>query len=54
MGTNYDHLITELFLDSSAADDKEGLLKKPIKELHRYLHSLNIRSSIYDVISLNN
>jgi hypothetical protein len=24
MGTNYDHLITALFLDSSAADDKEG------------------------------
>jgi hypothetical protein len=43
MGTNYDHLITELCLDSSAADYKEGLLKKTIKQLHWYFHSLNIR-----------
>ena len=28
MGTNYDHIITELFLDSTAADYKEGILKK--------------------------
>ena len=51
MGTNCNPLIAELFLDS---DYKEGSLKQTIKELHWYFHSLNIRSSIYDVISLNN
>jgi hypothetical protein len=54
MGANYDPLITALFFDSSAANYKEGLLEKTIKELHWYFHSLNIRSSVYDVISLNN